>query len=172
MDDVTRRDWNPYAAGVFLGLVLLASYVLMGFGLGASSAATRLAVAAADVIAPRTIESNAYFSQYFENGSPLGDWMIFETLGVLLGGILGAYSAGRIRLGHVEKGENVDRKKRLWLALLGGIVMGVAARLARGCTSGQALTGGSVYAVGSWIFMLCVFTGGYLAAPFVRRLWR
>ncbi len=172
MDDVTRRDWNPYAAGVFLGLVLLASYVLMGFGLGASSAATRIAVAAADVIAPQTIEHNAYFSQYFENGSPLGDWMIFETLGVLLGGILGAYSAGRIRLGHVEKGDNVERSKRLWLALFGGILMGVAARLARGCTSGQALTGGSVYAVGSWIFMLCVFVGGYLTAPFVRRLWR
>ncbi len=172
MDDVSRRDWNPYVAGVFLGLVLLASYVLMGFGLGASSAATRVAVAAAHVLAPAAIESNGYFAQYFENGSPLSDWMIFESLGVLLGGVLGAYSAGRIRIGHVEKGENVDRRKRLLLALAGGVLMGIAARLARGCTSGQALTGGSVHAVGSWIFMICVFAGGYLTAPWVRRLWR
>jgi uncharacterized membrane protein YedE/YeeE len=51
-------------------------------------------------------------------------------------------------------------------------MMGFAARLARGCTSGQALTGGSLLSVGSWIFMMAVFAGGYLFAPLVRRQWR
>jgi uncharacterized membrane protein YedE/YeeE len=50
--------------------------------------------------------------------------------------------------------------------------MGFAARLARGCTSGQALTGGAILSLGSWIFMMCVFAGGYLVAPFVKRDWR
>ena len=166
------RDWNPYLAGFALGLVLLATYLLMGFGLGGSSATTRLAVAGAHVFAPEAVESNAYMGQYFENGSPLDDWMIFESVGVLLGGILGAYSARRIRPGHVEMGPRATKTKRLVLALLGGILMGFAARLARGCTSGQALTGGSVLAVGSWIFLVFVFLGGYLAAPLVRRVWR
>lgn len=172
MDDVAKRDWNPYAAGVFLGLVLLATYVLMGYGLGGSAAATRTAVAGAHLFAPETVESNAYFSQYFAHGHPLADWMIFEALGVILGGILGAYSAKRIRFGHVDKGKNIERGKRLALALVGGIIMGFAARIGRGCTSGQALTGGSVYAVGSWIFMVFVFLGGYLTAPFVKKEWR
>jgi len=50
--------------------------------------------------------------------------------------------------------------------------MGFAARFARGCTSGQALSGGALLSVGSWVFMMAVFAGGYLMAPFVRRQWR
>ena len=68
--------------------------------------------------------------------------------------------------------------RRPWMGLLGmmafvgGILMGYGARLARGCTSGQALSGGAVLSAGSWVFMLAVFTGGYLLAWFVRRLWQ
>ena len=36
------RFWNPYLAGVLLGLVLLASFLIMGKGLGASGAANRM----------------------------------------------------------------------------------------------------------------------------------
>ena len=50
--------------------------------------------------------------------------------------------------------------------------MGVGAKLARGCTSGQALSGGAVLGVGSWAFMLTVFAGGYAAAWFLRRQWQ
>ncbi len=59
-----------------------------------------------------------------------------------------------------------------WLfAFLGGSIMGYGARMARGCTSGQALSGGAVMSVGSWAFMFAVFGGGYAVAYFVRRLW-
>jgi hypothetical protein len=61
---------------------------------------------------------------------------------------------------------------RIAFALGGGALMGFAARLARGCTSGQALTGGAVLSVGSWVFMFAVFAGGYMLAPFIRRMWR
>jgi hypothetical protein len=167
-----RPFWNPYVAGVVLGLVLLSSFLVMGFGLGSSSAATRLAVAGAHLVAPKTIEANAYFSQYVGPGKqPLMDWLVFEVLGILLGGLLGAYSAGRLRLG-VDKGAGVTNARRFAMALLGGILMGYAARLARGCTSGQALTGGAALSLGSWVFMMAVFGGGYLVAPFVRRQWR
>jgi uncharacterized protein len=50
--------------------------------------------------------------------------------------------------------------------------MGFAARLARGCTSGQALSGGAVLSVGAWAFMFSVFAGGYALAWFLRRQWR
>jgi uncharacterized protein len=167
-----RPFWNPYVAGVVLGLVLLASFVVMGFGLGSSGAANRLAIGAAHIVAPKAIEANAYFGQYVGPGKHvLDDWLVFEVLGVFLGGALGAYSAGRMRLG-IEKGPHVGVGKRFALALAGGILMGFAARLARGCTSGQALTGGAALSLGSWVFMMAVFAGGYLVAPFVRREWR
>ncbi len=167
-----RPFWNPYIAGVFLGLVLLASFLVMGFGLGGSGAVSRLAIGAAHLVAPKTIEGNAYFSQYVGPGKHvLEDWLVYEVLGVFLGGLLGAYSGGRLRLG-VQKGPRIDLPKRFLFAVGGGILMGIAARLARGCTSGQALTGGAALSLGSWVFMMAVFAGGYLVAPLVRRQWR
>ncbi len=167
-----RPFWNPYVAGVVLGFVLLGSFLVMGFGLGSSGGVTRAAVFAADLVAPKAVESNAYFSQYFGPGKHvLEDWLVFEVLGVLLGGLLGAYSAGRLRFG-LERGPRATVARRLVLAVAGGFLMGFAARLARGCTSGQALTGGAALSLGSWVFMMAVFTGGYLVAPFVKKEWR
>ena len=167
-----RPLWNPYVAGVVLGLVLLGSFLVMGFGLGSSSAPTRLAIGALHLVAPKATEANGYFGQYVGPGRHvLDDWMVFEVLGVFLGGLVAAYSAGRFKPG-VVKGPNATTAKRLAYAVVGGILMGFAARLARGCTSGQALTGGAVLSLGSWIFMMCVFAGGYLVAPLVRREWR
>jgi len=59
----------------------------------------------------------------------------------------------------------------LTLALVGGAIAGFAARLSLGCTSGQALSGGAMLSLGSWIFMLSVFAGGYGAAWFLRKEW-
>ena len=50
--------------------------------------------------------------------------------------------------------------------------MGAGALLARGCTSGLALTGGALLAAGSWLFMGAAFAGAYLLAPVVKRAWR
>jgi len=168
-----RPLWNPYVAGVVLGLVLLGSFLVVGNGLGASGAANRLGIGAADMIAPQAVESNAYFAEYVGPGkNVLDDWLVFEVLGVVLGGALGAYSAGRMRRGISMGKRPVSPWTRLALAFVGGLLMGVAARFGRGCTSGQALTGGSALSLGSWVFMMCVFAGGYLFAPLVRRQWR
>ncbi len=168
-----RPYWNPYLSGVALGLVLLGTYLIMGFGLGSSSAATRVAYSAAHLIAPAASEANAYIGGYVGPGKSIFmDWMVFEVLGVFLGGLVGAYSAGRMKHLGVDRGQGVSIAQRFLLALAGGIIMGFAARLARGCTSGQALTGGSVLAVGSWVFMFAVFAGGYITAPVVRRFWK
>ena len=167
-----RPLWNPYLAGIALGLVLLATYLLMGFGLGGSGAANRLAIGAAHLVAPAATEANGYFGGFVGPGKHvLEDWLVWEVLGVFLGGLFAAYRGGRLKA-EVLGAANLGRGKRLALALLGGLLMGVAARLARGCTSGQALTGGAVLSVGSWLFMVAVFAGGYLAAPLVRRQWR
>ena len=79
--------------------------------------------------------------------------------------------AGRVRR-TIEKGPRISTTGRLLLAFTGGGLMGIGAKLARGCTSGQALTGGAMLNFGSWAFMMMVFAGAYMLAYFVRRQWR
>lgn len=164
--------WNPYLAGFGLGLVLLASFVVMGRGLGASGAFTTVVATAAHAVAPAHAEGNAFYSEYLGDGShsPLKDWLVFEVLGVFTGGFMSGLLAHRLKL-MVEKGPRIKTSRRLIFAFVGGALMGIGAKIALGCTSGQALTGGALLNVGSWAFMWCVFGGAYAVAYFFRKQW-
>lgn len=165
-----QKLWNPYFAGLALGLVLLGSFLVLGHGIGASGAASRMGATALHTVAPGHVETNAYFGNYFADGNPLNAWIVFMGIGVFLGGALSSMLAGRQK-SMITKGPRISVGWRMTLALSGGIIMGVAARIARGCTSGQALSGGALMSVGSWVFMLSVFGGGYALALFLRRQW-
>ena len=100
----SKPFWNPYVAGIALGLVLLASFLVMGFGLGSSGAVTRIGVGLAHTIAPEAVEHNGYFARYFGGAHILDNWLVFLFLGVFLGGLAGAYSGGRLKL-EIIRGE-------------------------------------------------------------------
>jgi hypothetical protein len=162
---------NPYLAGIGLGLVLLAAFVLVGRGLGASGAFNSAIAWLVSLVAPGYAASNEFLSRYLESGHPLKDWLVFEVVGVAAGALLSGLLAGRVAR-TIEKGPRVSVAVRLTLAFVGGGLMAFGAALGRGCTSGQALTGGALLNLGSWIFMLCVFAGGYGVAWLFRRQWR
>ncbi|MEZ5964675.1 MAG: YeeE/YedE thiosulfate transporter family protein [Planctomycetota bacterium] len=163
--------WNPYLAGVGLGLTLLLAYVVLGTGLGASGAITRVAASGAHAVAPAAVEGNAYLGGYFADGAPLRHYLVFMALGVMFGGGLSAFAARRTKLA-VERGPRASIGMRLGLALVGGALVGFASRMGGGCTSGQALSGGAMLLAGSWGFMLSIFVGAFGAAWFVRKEWQ
>lgn len=164
---------NPYLAGIGLGLVLFLSYVIMGRGLGASGAFSTVVSVGVAKAAPEHARQNSFYSEYLGDGSnnPLKDWLVFEVIGVAIGGFLSGALARRVKKG-VDKGPKAIVRTRLLLAFAGGGLMGFGAKLARGCTSGQALTGGAILNTGSWAFMMMVFAGAYAAAYFLRRQWQ
>jgi uncharacterized membrane protein YedE/YeeE len=167
-----RPYMSPWLAGLGLGLVLLAAFVLMGRGLGASGAYSSTVAWLVSLAAPGYAHSNGFLARYLPEGShPLEAWLVFEVAGVIAGALLSALLAGRVTVA-VERGPRISTVARLALAFAGGALMAFGAALARGCTSGQGLTGGSLLNLGSWVFLGAVFAGGYAVAPLVRRQWR
>jgi uncharacterized protein len=164
---------NPYLAGIGLGLVLLAAFVIAGRGLGASGAFAAVIAWATNAVAPAHAQGNEYLAGYLGDGSasPLKAWLVFEVIGVFSGALISGLLAGRTAV-TTEKGPRVSVRARLGMAFAGGVLMAFGAALARGCTSGQALTGGALLNLGSWAFMLMVFAGAYAVAYFVRWEWR
>ena len=164
--------WSPYLAGAGLGLTLLASFCFLGTGLGASGALARMAAWVQHRVAPGHVETSEYFGAWFASGAThvLRYYLVFMALGVVVGGLFSAVGSGRVRL-WVERGPRIQPGGRLALALIGGVLVGFASRLARGCTSGQALTGTALLLSGSVVFLLCLFAGAYVAGVFLRREW-
>ena len=162
---------NSYVAGALLGVVLFAAFFLTGNGLGASGALNRYVAAIEDFVAPQKVDQEAYLVPYAGGDTnPVDNWIVFLSIGSILGGFTSALIHRRFSF-TTGKGPNISVRTRWIMAFLGGILMGYGARFARGCTSGQGLSGGTVLSVGSWAFLLAVFAGAYAVAYFFRRLW-
>ena len=162
--------WSPYATGTMLGLTLVASFYGAGRGLGASGAFSLVSGVGTNAVAPGYASSLKYFSRYLEQSQPLLDWGLFLLIGVFLGSLAGALASGKFRI-IFDKGASMSVRDRLITAFGGGVLIGFAARLARGCTSGVALTGGSQLALAGWVFVIAMFASGFLFAALFRRYW-
>ena len=163
--------WNPYFGGFLLGLLIIFTFYLTGRGLGASGALKSGVVTVVHTIAPTHAENNVYYSKFIKEGeSPMNNWLVFEALGVLLGAFLSGALTGRLKL-KVQHSPKITSRRRLVFALTGGLLFGLGAQIARGCTSGAALSGMAVLSVGGFITMIAIFGTGYLVAYFFRKNW-
>lgn len=162
---------NPYLGGVLLGIVLFLAFFITGNGLGASGGLNRYIVYLEDLIAPEHVDRVAYLLKMAGGDkNPLDDWIVFVTGGAILGGFISGWQHGRLKV-ETNKGPNISVRTRWILAFTGGAIMSFGARMARGCTSGQALSGGATLSAGSWTVMLAIFAGGYALAYFLRKTW-
>lgn len=169
-----RTRWkylDPYVAGVLLGVVLFSSFMIFGHGLGASGGVAILAGVTEAALLPEHASRNGYLvNLVVSQDRPWDNWAVFEIIGVAFGGLVSGLVSGRLKV-ETFHGPRIALPVRWLCAVLGGVIAGFAVRLARGCTSSQALSGGAVLSAGSWAFMFSVFAGAYLFAYFVRRLW-
>jgi len=162
---------NPYFGGMVLGIVLFLAMLLTGNGLGSSGGTTRLVAYVEDLISPAHVDRTPYLLKMAGGDkNPLDDWIIPVFFGALLGGFTSGKIFGRAKL-ETTKGPNISNRTRWLMSFLGGTIFLYGARMARGCTSGQALTGGATLAAGSWAVMFAIFAGAYALAYFVRKLW-
>lgn len=168
---MNHKYMNPYLAGFLLGLVLLSSIWITGRGLGASGAARSVVVATVTAAAPEHAAGNPFYQMAREGTeSPLKNWLVFEVGGLIFGAFVSGVMSRRLALAN-ERPPHVSGRTRLWMALIGGAFFGIGAQLARGCTSGAALSGMAVMSAGGMLTMLSIFGSAYAVAYFVRRLW-
>lgn len=165
------RYMNPYIAGTLLGLVLLLAMFLSGRGLGASGGIKYCVVALVGATDRSHAEESPYYNKYFEDGKkPLQNWLSIEIMGVLAGGFISGAFSKRLKF-RIEKSPAISNKRRLLFAFLGGLFFVYGAQLARGCTSGAALSGMAVLSVAGFVTMATIFGSAYIFAWIFRRNW-
>jgi uncharacterized protein len=171
-EERSKRYLNPYLGGVLLGLVLLSSNFISGRGLGASGAVKSVVATTIQAVDKNAKEHSAFMAEFAEShgGSPMKNWLVFEVFGVIVGGFLSGAVWGRLKF-KVEHSPKITSKRRLIFALIGGALFGFGAQLARGCTSGAALSGMAVLSLGGFITMMAIFGTAFMLAYFFRKLW-
>jgi len=172
MQKEEKKYMNPYLAGILLGLVLLTAVFITGHGLGASGAVKSVVAASVKAVAPDHAENTPFYADYIKknDGMPLRTWLVFQVIGLIIGAFVSGLIANRNRF-ELEKGPNTTNKARIIGAIIGGMLFGIGAQFARGCTSGAALSGMAVMSLGGIITMFAIFGSAYMFAYFFRKLW-
>ena len=158
---------NPLLAGILLGMVLLATFVVTGHGLGATGFTTRLTAWVGMYVAPVATNANDYLGGMVEEGKALNAWITWQVVGVAIGALLSAFLAKRVRI-QMDGKKFLGGAKRPMTALFGGILAGFGARIAAGCTSGLGLSGAAVLSLAGFTFLGTFFAVGLLVSRFLK----
>ncbi|HPE37639.1 MAG TPA: YeeE/YedE thiosulfate transporter family protein [Spirochaetales bacterium] len=162
-----RGAWSPYVAGALSGLLAVASVLVAGKYLGASTTFVRGAGMLERVFSPEAVATLTYYLKE----KPIFDWQYLFVVGIFAGAFLAA------RLGRdftVQAVPDMWRERfgkaklpRAATAFVGGVVAMYGARLAGGCPSGHGLSGLAQLSVSGFVAAACFFLGGIVMARLV-----
>lgn len=157
--------WPGWLAGAGIGLLMVAFYWITGKQLGVSRGYCNL-------------WSYASRLPFFQQKEYTGNvWRIWFIVGIILGGLIASIIAhpGEWHF-QFDMGQAYDAllPSNLWLKMLvlfsGGILMGLGARLAGGCTSGHVIAGIPMLNLSSLLVGMLFFAGGLIAIQFTVRV--
>jgi uncharacterized protein len=158
------RRWSPYVVGFFIGVLSWASFLLSDKPLGVSTAYARTSGMLEGMISGPSVKNREYYQKYV----PKIDWEWMLVVGLLAGAFVSALLSGDFRFEWVpplwEGNFGLTGGLRWFTALVGGVILGIGARWADGCTSGHGISGTLQLVVSSWIALACFFIGGIISA--------
>ena len=171
MEWLMMERWSPYAAGIGIGLLSCAAFVLSDRPIGCSTAFSRTSGMIERLFRGGIVAEKAYYKKF----APAIEWEWMLVVGIFIGAFLSAALSGQFQVAWVPQrwASSFGNAPALrWIvALVGGMVVGIGARWAGGCTSGHGISGTLQLAVSSWLAVLCFFIGGIITAMAVFHLF-
>jgi len=164
----TQRTLKPLLAAAFMGAVVALSLLWTQKGIHVSGVFALLCPPPAVNATAAESASSCSIHSLAANR----DWIAWMVLGLFIGAFLTSLWRNRGFRFAIERGQGVSPVNRLILAAAGGLLVGVGAALAGGCTSSIGLTGSALFSVAALAFLGVFFVGGFAANVFFGRFWR
>ncbi len=171
MEWLTMARWSPYVAGIGIGILSWLALLLSDKTIGCSTSFSRTSG-----MIERLFRGDRVLDKpYYRKVAPTVTWDWMLVLGIVIGSFISARVSGQFQLQWVPAtwAATFDPMPlpRLITALIGGILMGVGARWAGGCTSGHGISGTLQLAASSWLAAICFFVGGIATAMLIFRVF-
>jgi uncharacterized membrane protein YedE/YeeE len=151
------NPWTYMTGGVVLALLNIALAAVTGKGWGVT---TSLAYWGGWIW--QAVGGDPHRWAYFAEVKPafnatgfnfLKDAGSLTNLGIVAGALLAALLASQFRIKRLKS------RRQVAAAVLGGLVMGIGARMAFGCNIGDMFTGLPSMSLHGWVFMVSIFLG-------------
>ncbi|WGE32030.1 MULTISPECIES: YeeE/YedE family protein [Actinobacillus] len=141
-----EKRWDPFVTAILIGIIAIFAWISSvptgrEFGLGITGPSANLL-------------------QFLVTGeSKFINWGVLLVLGILLGSFIAAKGANEFRV-------RVPDSKTVIYSAVGGILMGIGATLAGGCSIGNGLVETSFFSWQGWVSLPVMILGTWVAAYF------
>jgi len=163
----TMKRWSPYAVGIGIGILSWIAFVLSDKPIGVSTAYAQTSGMIEKALQGSRVAEKPYYREYV----PRISWTWMLVVGLVAGAFVSAVTSGDFRLAWVPPlwaDEFGNSPIVRWaVAFSGGVLLGIGARWADGCTSGHGISGTLQLIVSSWIAVICFFIAGVLIAQMI-----
>lgn len=159
-DAAFRTSPIHIAAGVGVGLSVVAGWALTGLAFDEMAAKPTQPISLTYV---RPTGDTIEWLQRYTAG-PIPGFGVATVLGALAGAFLTALAMGRFKLTTYSDVGDTRRN------LFGAVLMGIGGVMALGCTVGQAITGVSTLALGSFVTFAAIVIGGMQGMKYMERV--
>lgn len=158
------KRWSPYLVGMGIGILSWFTFLVSDKAIGVSTAYARTGGMIEESIKGPQAKEKAYYQEY----APKIDWEWMLVAGLVAGAFISASLSGDFKLEFVpplwESYFGHTPVLRLVATFIGGIILGIGARWADGCTSGHGISGTLQLVVSSWVAVISFFIGGVITA--------
>lgn len=141
-----EKRWHPFITAIIIGLIAIIAWPLSvntgrNFGLGITGPS-------ANIIQYAIIGNTKFIN-----------WGVFLVLGILIGSFIAAKASNEFKF-------RVPDVKTLLNSAIGGVLMGIGASLAGGCSIGNGLVETAFFSWQGWISLPIMILGTWVAAYF------
>ena len=171
MEWLKMAQWSPYAVGIGIGVLSWLAFLLSDKPIGCSAAFSRTSGMVERLFRGSRVAAKPYYKKF----PPTVDWQWMLVIGILVGAFISAQLSGEFRATWIPQmwassfGNGIGMR---WIvALIGGVLIGLGARWAGGCTSGHGISGTLQLAVSSWVAVMGFFIGGIVTAVAIYRFF-
>jgi len=158
MQSMHRQSWSPYAVGAAIGGLETVAMLTAKKPLGITTVFENIAVMAAEKIAPKKLNIEAYKKE--SGHTPVIDWQTGLVAGVVLGSLYSSRISKDTKPSLLSRWRSRTKAaptRGYAAAAAGGALMMFGARMAKGCTSGHGISGTMQFSAASWAFTPIMF---------------
>ncbi|AEJ19120.1 YeeE/YedE thiosulfate transporter family protein [Gracilinema caldarium] len=157
-----KKEWSYTTGSVLLVMLALALVIVTGGSWGVTGP---LGMWGGKILQFIGINADAWKGY---NGSLAKynfwkDATAITDLGIVLGAFLSVLLATQFKIKKIKSMKNV------WAAVLGGLLMGIGARLSLGCNIGAFFTALPAFSLHGWVFWVSIFAGAAVGSQLLKK---
>ena len=157
-DIVLKREWSYYT-GAGLIVIFAMALCMVGSTWGVSGA---LGTWGSMFLGLFGIDTATVFNNNTSNYSFFANQASITDIGLLLGASIACLLAAQWKI------RNIKHYKQALAAIIGGLLMGVGAKMAGGCNIGGLFSQLPQFSLAAWLFLLFVFLGATVGGKLLK----